>query len=111
MKTTKNLIVAVCLTLIATLSFAGTKPVIKKTENQQIQSYLEKLEFNKVIVDATNVNIHFMINDASEIVVIATTNDKLDELIKSGLNYKSIDVSNLQRNTLYIMPVKVVIKN
>jgi hypothetical protein len=111
MKTTKNLIVAVCLTVLANFAFATTKPEIKKSENAQIKSYLEKLEFTKVIHQATDVNIHFMINDLNEIVIIATNNPILDETIKTGLNYKSIEVSNLEHNSLYIMPVHVVVKN
>jgi ATP:corrinoid adenosyltransferase len=111
MKTTKNLIVAVCLTLVASFTIASSKPTIKKSENTQIQNYLEKLEFNKVIKDEATLNIHFMINDANEIVVVSTTNPALDEIIKTGLNYKTLDVSNLEHNSLYIMPVRVVVKN
>jgi hypothetical protein len=111
MKTTKNLIAAICLTLVASFTFASTKPTAKKSENTQIQNYLEKLEFNKVVKEAATLDIHFMINDANEIVVVSTTNPALDEIIKSGLNYKTLEVYNLERNSLYIIPVRVEVKN
>jgi hypothetical protein len=111
MKTTKNIIVTAAFALIAAFSFANNKPLAVKSENAQIQSYLEKLEFNKVVKSTADVNIHFMINDMNEIVVMNTTNENLDAIIKSGLNYKQVNVTNLERNVLYIMPVLVVVKN
>ncbi len=111
MKTSRKFILAVCLSLVTVFTSANTKPNVVKSENAQIKSYLEKIEFNKVIQKSTKVNIDFMINDANEIIVMGTSDEKLNNLIKSGLDHKSIDVTLLKRNALYIIPVNVTIQN
>jgi hypothetical protein len=111
MKTTKNFLVSICLAMIVSMGLANTKPDLKKTETVQIQNYLEKLEFNKFLKNETKVEINFMINKTNEIIIISTNNLELDEIIKSGLNYKSIDVSNLEYNKEYTLPVHVIVKN
>jgi hypothetical protein len=111
MKTINNTIVAICLSFIAVFANANNKPSNTKSETEQIQTYLEKLEFNKVIKVSTDVKISFMINDRNEMVVLSTNQSDLDLLIKAGLNYKQIDVNKLERNTTYIMPVHVDLKN
>jgi hypothetical protein len=111
MNTVNKTIVAICLSLVAVFANANNKPSNTKSETEQIQSYLEKLEFNKVISTSTDVKISFLINDRNEMVVLSTNQSDLDLLIKAGLNYKQIDVSKLDRNTTYIMPVHVNLKN
>ncbi len=111
MKTINKTIVAICLSLVAVFANANNKPTLIKSEIAQIQSYLEKLEFNKVISVSTDVKISFTINDRNEMVILSTNQESLDALIKTGLNYKQIDVSKLERNTTYIMPVHVDLKN
>jgi hypothetical protein len=111
MNTVNKTIVVICFSLVAVFANANNKPNSIKSETEQIQSYLGKLEFNKVITSSVNVKISFMINDANEMVITSTNSDNLDALIKSGLNYKQINVNTLERNTVYIIPVRVVLKN
>jgi hypothetical protein len=111
MKTLTKTIVAICFSLVAVFTKASIKPVAVKSEAQQIQSYLEKLEFNKVINTSMDVKISFTINDRNEMVILSTSQEDLDALLKQGLNYKLIDVSQLERNTTYTLPVHVNLKN
>jgi hypothetical protein len=111
MNTVNKTIAAICFSLVAIFANANNKPTSIKSETEQIQSYLEKLEFNKVISASTDVKISFTINDRNEMVILSTNQENLDALIKTGLNYKQIDVSKLERNTTYIMPVHVDLKN
>jgi hypothetical protein len=111
MKKTKNLLATICFAILVSVGFANTKPELKKSESIQIQNYLEKLEFNKLIKKQTKIEINFIINQASEIVVVSTNSPELDEFIKSGLNYKTIYVSDLLYNKEYTLPVNVVLKN
>ncbi len=111
MKTTKKILASICFAMIVSMGISSTKPELKKTESVQIQNYLEKLEFNKLLKKEAKVEINFMINKVNEIIIISTNNPELDEIIKSGLNYKFIDVSNLEYNKEYTLPVLVIVKN
>ncbi len=111
MKTSRKFILAVCLSLVTAFTYANNKPLAVKSENAQIKNYLEKIDFNKVLQASTTLNIDFMINDANEIIVLGTNKENLNAIIKTGLNHKTIDVTNLKRNSLYIIPVLVTIKN
>jgi hypothetical protein len=111
MKTIKLIIVSLCLSLVVNGLLANTKPNLIKNETEQIKSYLKKAEFNRVITSNRDVNIQFTINNMNEIVVNCTSDADLDALIKSSLNYKSIQLSTLERNTTYTMPVHILLRN
>jgi hypothetical protein len=111
MKTIQFILTLVCFLMLNTMVTANNKPSAKKTETEQIKGYLQQMEFGKLQAKLTKVDIHFMINDRNELVIMNTNNPELDAMIKSSLNYKALTVSELSYNTLYIMPVNVVVKN
>ncbi len=111
MKTISHIIVTVCLSAFTFLANANNRPVNVKSESDQIKSYLGKLEFKSLVQNTSEVKISFFINDKNEIIITSTNNTKLDAIIKSGLNHKKIDVSLLERNKAYIIPVHVTLRN
>ena len=110
MNFTKNIFLAFCLTILGITSYANTKPSIKKDEANQIQSYLEKVDFKEFISSDTKLIIHFMINDYNEIVVLSTNNEDLDGYLKNSLNDKKIDISKLAYNKEYDLPILIKFK-
>jgi hypothetical protein len=110
MKTMKLTIVSLLLSLCVNGLFANTKPSIVKSETEQIKTYLEKMEFNKVITGNKDISIQFTINDRNEIIISSTSDTDLDAMIKAGLNYKPIQLSTLERNATYTIPVHVVLQ-
>jgi hypothetical protein len=111
MKKTKKIFLTICCAFLASMMFANTKPELKKSETVQIQTYLEKLEFSKVLKVEAALEINFMINKMNEIIVVSTNHAELDEFIKAGLNYKKLEVSDLLYNKEYMLPVHIVVKN
>ncbi|MFZ4800107.1 MAG: hypothetical protein ACOYMA_21635 [Bacteroidia bacterium] len=111
MNFTKNIILAFCLTILGISVYADTKPATKKAETTQIQSYLEKIDFKEFISKDTHLIIHFMINDYNEIIVLSTNNEDLDGYLKTSLNDKKIDISKLEYNKEYDLPVVIKLKN
>lgn len=52
-----------------------------------------------------------MINDYNEIIVLSTNNEDLDGYLKTSLNDKKIDISKLEYNKEYDLPVVIKLKN
>lgn len=111
MNTIKNYLLAIGLTVLSISAFAETKPTSKKSETVQIQTYLEALDFKEFISKDTKLVIHFMINDYNEIVVLTTNNEDLDGYLKTKLNDKKLELSNLNYNVGYYLPIEIKLKN
>ncbi len=81
-----------------------------KPESEQIQKILQTVDFGKYIKSDTKVEINFMINERSEIMVTSTNNENLDNLFKHVLNYHKIALGRLEYNKIYTLPVSIKIK-
>jgi hypothetical protein len=113
MKKINQLIIAICFSALALVGSANNtdKNSTAKSETNQIQSYLNNLDYRKFIQASTDLQVHFIISDQNEIVVVSTNNIELDAYIKNNLNYKSVQTTSLSHNTTYILPVHIVIKD
>ncbi|MBK9735650.1 MAG: hypothetical protein IPO92_12075 [Saprospiraceae bacterium] len=109
MRSVKSLLTVVCIALMSNFSFAGDVTGVKKSESDQIKSYLNKITYNQYINAGTKLNISFFINSRHEIIVVSTSNTDLDGVVKSTLNYEKIEVKDLEYNKLYTIPVDVKI--
>lgn len=110
MNFTKNILLALFLTIFGFSTYADTKPETKKTESTQIQNYLEHVNFKEFISKDTKIIIHFTINDYNELVILSTNNEDLDGYIKNSLNDKKIELSKLQYNKEYDLPLVIKFK-
>jgi hypothetical protein len=114
MKRMNNFIVTICFSVMAVFSSANNKHQQNstvKSETSQIQAYLDKLDYGKLIPASTDLQVNFIVSDAKEIMVVSTNNLELDAFIKTNLNYKPIETNKLERNTTYTVFVHIVIPN
>jgi len=104
MKIIKKALSVLSLVLIlasSNVATAGDNPIGWKS---QMTSYLSQLDIqadeapDKILVD-------FMISDNFEIIVLSTSDEGLDELIKSKLNYKKLLSKDLERGKKYTLPI------
>jgi hypothetical protein len=106
MKTFKQLFTAFVFMSLTGSLFAN--PVeTKLPEYQQIQKLVSTIDFSTLIDKETLIQVDFMINSSNEIVVIGTNDANLDNVIKSSLNYKKLDVSLLKKNEVYTLPIRI----
>lgn len=104
MKIIKKSISVLSLLLILGTSnglMAGDNPTSWKT---QMMDYLSNIDVradevpDKIIVD-------FMITENGEIIVLSTSDESLDALIKGKLNYKKLQTKDLKIGKKYSLPI------
>ena len=89
------------------LSDAHAAELAKKPEVSQIQSYLSNVNFADYVKSDMKMSITFMVNKQDEIVVVTTSHPELDALVKATLNYKKLNMGQLEYNVLYTLPVSI----
>ena len=72
---------------------------------KEIKSLVEDINFDYAALDNQTVKVHFMINTSNEVVVLRTNSKDVDQVIKYGLNYKSLENRDLEINKVYILPI------
>jgi hypothetical protein len=107
MKIVRNFLAIVCFSFIANFASASEAPISKKPEGTQIQTYLKTIDFNEFIDVETKVNISFFVNAQNEMIVVSTNNKQLDSVLKSALNYKKINLTELDYQKIYTVPVVI----
>lgn len=107
----KNLFSALLVLVIAAPNFASVPSHFESTTSAkaltEIQSLIKGIEFDFESLDNQTVKVHFLINSANEVVVLRTSNEKTDNLIKANLNYKSLESRDLEVNKVYILPISI----
>ncbi len=101
--------------ILGTVSTFATNPK-KLTLEEKIRTEIKKLlvypEFS-VENSVISAKVEFMLNQKGEIVVllVESNNKKIDDFIKSRLNYKLIKHTAVEkRNRKFTIPVKIVKK-
>ena len=92
------------------LATASGMPKSKKSETAQIQQILQTVDFRQYVSSETKLQVSFFVNAKNEIIVTATNNNVLDEVIKNALNYHKIGIENLEYNQIYTLPVHIKIQ-
>lgn len=73
--------------------------------NKQIYKLLKGVEIQ--VEESSTIYVDFMINERSEIIVLSTSSNKsLDYALKSRLNYKTLETSELEYFKKYTVPVR-----
>lgn len=104
MKLSKLLVFAALFT-ITTLSAKETDPILKTKLSTEIHSLIKDLRFEDMSKEKFFVN--FIVNPQGEILVTSTSNQKIDDRIKSVLNYKKVKVEGITPYEVYTLPVSV----
>ena len=108
MKIKQSLFTALLLVALVAPSFASPVDNSKSSESAkaltEIKSMIQDINY-KSDQGPVKVNVHFMINTSNEVVVLRTSNQEVDDVIKYNLNYKSLRNRDLEANKVYILPV------
>jgi hypothetical protein len=107
MKNVKSFALALVIIAGAFFPALNASSPAKKPEVSQIQSYLSKVNFADYVKTDMKVNITFLVNTHNEIIVVSTSHPELDGLVKSTLNYKKLNMGELEYNVLYTLPVTI----
>ena len=90
-----------------TPNFASTNPIEGKTSKaiEEIQDIVKKIDFDQSTMTINKAKVFFMVNSFNEVVVIQTSSDEIDSVIKSELNYKTLQSRDLLVNKVYTLPI------
>lgn len=79
-----------------------------KSLSTQISEILDNNDFTDDVVDQT-AQVRFTLNNHGEIVVMSvdTKNIKLESFVKARLNYKKVEVDNLEEGKLFTISVRI----
>jgi|GEM_PF-642234 len=110
MKFKKSFFTALVLLALVSPSFATAPSFDGPTKSAkaltEIQSIVKNIDFDLATLDKETIKVHFMVNSANEVVVLRTSSDKADSLIKYNLNYRALENRDLEINKVYILPIK-----
>ncbi|WP_419214182.1 hypothetical protein ACNR9Q_08535 [Maribacter sp. X9] len=84
----------------------GSKPV--KSLSSQIFTMLEENNFSENYSDLT-AQVRFTLNAEGEIVVLSVDTEfsEMEIFVKNRLNYKKVDLDNVEEGKIYTIPVRV----
>jgi hypothetical protein len=81
------------------------KPILSVDVKKEISKKLNSLDLSKMSGESFVIN--FMINTENQLVVVSTSDKRVDDSVKNMLNYMKITEHNLETNKLYTIPVRV----
>lgn len=98
---------ALCILLITTVAQAN--PVPEKTNQLrfEIADLIQKLDFGAALDQEEVIHLNFTVNSKNEIIVLSTSNERLDRRIKLELNYKKVKTQDIEKNKIFTLPVRV----
>ena len=93
------------LVFLSTTTFASPlNDSSPESINKQFQKLLKGFKIENSDFDQT-VYVDFMINEKSEIIVLATNSNIMDSRLKTRLNYKTLEAEHLELFTRYTVPI------
>ncbi|MDD7916005.1 hypothetical protein [Polaribacter ponticola] len=112
MKNLKTVIAILAISIATTFSASATEKSpskITKKMRTEVVSLLGdnlKIEFNNSV---TTAEVSFMINNKNEVVVINVNSDvkEFNSYVKYKLNYKKLNLKGIEKEKIYILPVKI----
>ena len=105
----KRTVLAIMAFMILGISLEAKGPV--KADYDQLRQEILDLVGTPLIqderFDQEKLVVNFTVSDQNEIVVISTSSDQFDRMIKQKLNYKKLDTKNLQIGELFTLPLVI----
>jgi hypothetical protein len=105
MKISKFFFVAIFSLALFVGSAYAEKPALSADVKKEISKKLNSLDLTRMSGESFAIN--FMINSENQLVVVSTSDKRVDESVKSMLNYMKIADHNLETNKLYTIPIRV----
>ncbi len=104
--------VIVAAMLLSTSSIlANSTDLLEPNEgiSEQITKMLSDNSFSEGECNST-AQVRFTLNDEGEIVVLSveTDSENLERFVKNRLNYKKIEISNVEEGKLFTVPVRII---
>jgi nitrate reductase NapAB chaperone NapD len=109
MKNLKMFVFAALFLFSAGFSTVSASMEVKRPEINQIQKYLSNVDYSDVLKSDMKLSITFMVNHQNQIIVVSTSHPELDNVVKATLNYKRLNMDELEYNVLYTLPVTIKI--
>ena len=106
MRITKSLLFSFLFVFILGTAKADTDPNLTSARTE-IKQMIVKAELTKELIAEVTINVTFQINAKNEIIVISTDNDQYDTTLKSILNYKKLNSSDMSIGKHYTLPIKL----
>lgn len=99
--------------IFAALLFVGNVFAVEPTANptkklsNQIQKMLDENSFD--VVDDLTADVRFTVNKEGEIVVLSIETDsyELEGFVKGRLNYRKVELSQVEEGKIYTVPVRI----
>jgi hypothetical protein len=111
MRNLKTIIAILAISLVTTFSTTASENEPSKI-TQKLRTEIVSMLGNEIPLElktSATAEISFMINNENEIVIISV-NSKIEELksiIKSKLNYKKVTVKGIEKEEIYIIPLRI----
>ena len=105
MRFSKNLLLAAFTFVSLASTNASSDPTTSSVS--EISSILQTTFSTIDVEDKAKLFVTFMLNDANEIIVLSTNTKKYDRVIKTSLNYKAIDATDLKKGEKYTLPISL----
>ncbi len=104
MRITRSIFLTALFAMILGTATANTDPETKTARNE-IKQLIQKSNLAENLEADITVNVTFMVNAKNEIIIMSTDQKKLDNRLKSTLNYKRLKSSDMKINVAYTLPV------
>ncbi|WP_405606172.1 hypothetical protein [Polaribacter sp. Asnod1-A03] len=110
MKNIKSIIAILAISLSTVFSMNATEkdnPKSKELRTEIISFLGDNISLE--LEETTTAEVSFIINNNNEIVIISVSSDiiELNDILKSRLNYKKVDVKNALKGEIYKMPITI----
>ncbi|HMP30188.1 MAG TPA: hypothetical protein PKD85_11335 [Saprospiraceae bacterium] len=88
--------------LFTTKTFANAEPSKKLDVRKEISNILSKID-----LESETFMLNFIVNSKGEIVVVSTSSEKNDKIVRETLNYKKVGTESVDIHTIYSVPVTI----
>lgn len=90
-------------------NFANTNPIDGKSKSKaldEIKEIIQDIDFEISELTIDKAKVFFMVNSHNEVIVVQTSSDEVDRLVKNSLNYKTLKNRDLEVNKVYTLPIR-----
>lgn len=104
MKVSKFLLAALFTFTVSFLSANDIDPATKSKLRAEVSKLLTDIEWDN---SKETILISFIVNSNNEVIVTTTNSKKYEDLIKSKMNYKKINVCDVKPYEVFTLPISV----
>jgi hypothetical protein len=111
MRNLKTIVAILAISLVTTFSTTASEKEPSKI-TQKLRTEIVSMLGSEITLElksSATAEISFMINKENEIVIISVDSkiDELKSIIKSKLNYKKVAVKGIEKEKIYIIPLRI----